>query len=90
MYKVSFRKVDIDGLPIVFRDAGVDVALASAKGGQVDRKALSLIEDALSAGKPVALACHAPGILTNVKAPNGAAIAEGRAVTGFPTPKKPP
>jgi putative intracellular protease/amidase len=31
-----------------------------------DRNALSLIEDVLSAGKPVALVCHAPGILTNV------------------------
>ena len=51
MYKVSFRKLDIDGLTIVFRDAGVDVALASPKGSQADRKALSLIEAALSAGK---------------------------------------
>ena len=48
-----------------------------------DRHALSLIEDMLSAKKPVALVCHAPGILTNVKAPNGEPIAKGRAVTGF-------
>lgn len=48
-----------------------------------DRNALSLIEDMLSAGKPVALVCHAPGILTNVKAPDGKPIAKGRAVTGF-------
>ena len=40
MYKVSFRKFDIDGVTIVFRDAGVDVALASPKGGQADPKAL--------------------------------------------------
>jgi len=33
--------------------------------------------------KPVALVCHAPGILTNVKAPNGEPIAKGGAVTGF-------
>jgi len=83
MYKVSFRKFDIDGVTIVFRDAGVDVALASPKGGQADPKAPSLIEDALSAGKPVAFVCHAPRILTNVKAPHGAPIAEGRAVTEF-------
>jgi putative intracellular protease/amidase len=37
----------------------------------------------LSAKKTVALVCHAPGILTNVKAPNGEPIAKGRAVTGF-------
>jgi putative intracellular protease/amidase len=48
-----------------------------------DRNALSLIEDMLSAKKPVALVCHAPGILTKVKAPNGEPIAKGRAVTGF-------
>jgi putative intracellular protease/amidase len=48
-----------------------------------DSDALSLIEDILSAKKPVALVCHAPGILTNVKAPNGEPIAKGRAVTGF-------
>ena len=47
-----------------------------------DRNALSLIEDVLSAEKPVALVCHAPGILTSVKAPNGEPIARGRAVTG--------
>lgn len=48
-----------------------------------DRNALSLIEDMLAAGKPVALVCHAPGILTNVKTPDGKPIAKGRTVTGF-------
>jgi len=48
-----------------------------------DRNALSFIEDMLAAGKPVALVCHAPGILSNVKAPNGEPIAKGRSVTGF-------
>ena len=48
-----------------------------------DRTALALIEDTLAAKKPVALVCHAPGILTNVKAPNGDPIAKGRKVTGF-------
>ncbi|PDT12114.1 type 1 glutamine amidotransferase domain-containing protein [Rhizobium sp. J15] len=127
----------------VFRDAGVDVSLASPKGGQPpldpksnepgfqtddthrfeadpaakaalanttklaeiragdydsvffpgghgplwdltnDRHALSLIETMLAAGKPVALVCHAPGILMNVKAPDGTPIVKGRTVTGF-------
>ncbi|OWV75515.1 dimethylallyltransferase [Rhizobium sp. R634] len=127
----------------VFRDAGVDISLASPKGGQPpldpksnepgfqtddthrfeadpaaksalantmklsevragdydsvffpgghgplwdltnDRHALSLIETMLAAGKPVALVCHAPGILMNVKAPDGTPIAKGRTVTGF-------
>ncbi|RUM18853.1 type 1 glutamine amidotransferase domain-containing protein [Rhizobium vallis] len=127
----------------VFRDAGVDITLASPKGGQPpldpksnepgfqtdetrrfeadpaakaalantlrlseiraadydsvffpgghgplwdltnDRHALSLIEDMFSAGKPVALVCHAPGILMNVKTPDGKPIVSGRKVTGF-------
>jgi putative intracellular protease/amidase len=48
-----------------------------------DRNALSLIETMLAAKKPVALVCHAPGILTNVKAPNGEPLAKGRKLTGF-------
>ena len=48
-----------------------------------DRDTLSLIEAMLAAGKPVALVCHAPGILTNVKAPNGDPLAKGRRLTGF-------
>jgi len=48
-----------------------------------DRHALSLIERTLAAGKPVALVCHAPGILTNVKGQDGGPIVAGRAVTGF-------
>ena len=48
-----------------------------------DRHALSLIEQTLAAGKPVALVCHAPGILTNVKASDGGPIVAGRSVTGF-------
>lgn len=48
-----------------------------------DRNALSLIEGMLAAGKPVALVCHAPGILTNVKTPDGKPVAKDRVVTGF-------
>lgn len=50
-----------------------------------DRHALSLIEQTLAAGKPVALVCHAAGILANVKGPDGGPAATGRAVTGFTT-----
>ena len=48
-----------------------------------DPNAHALIENMLAASKPVALVCHAPGILTKVKAPNGDPIAKGRTVTGF-------
>src|SRR5262249_27541043 len=141
--KTGFWLEELAAPYFVFRDAGVDVTLASPKGGQPpldpksnepnfqtddtrrfeqdasathalantvklseidqadfdsvffpgghgplwdltnDRDALALIEDMLAVEKPVALVCHAPGILTNVKAPNGEPIARGRSVTGF-------
>ncbi|ANL72707.1 intracellular protease/amidase ThiJ/PfpI family protein [Rhizobium phaseoli] len=48
-----------------------------------DGSAHALIEATLAAGKPLALVCHAPGILTKVKAPDGGPITKGRTVTGF-------
>src|SRR5262245_39003028 len=141
--KTGFWLEELAAPYFIFRDAGVEVTLASPKGGQPpldpksnepdfqtddtrrfgrdarathalaatvklsevdqanydsvffpgghgplwdltnDRNALSLIEDMLAASKPVALVCHAPGILTNVKAPNGEPVASGRSVTGF-------
>lgn len=141
--KTGFWLEELAAPYLIFRDAGVDITLASPKGGQPpldpksnepdfqtedthrfeqdadatrtlattvklseidhadydsvffpgghgplwdltnDRNALSLIEDMLAADKPVALVCHAPGILTQVKAPDGQPIAKGRKVTGF-------
>lgn len=141
--KTGFWLEELAAPYFVFRDACVDIALASPKGGQPpldpksnepqfqtddtrrferdenaahalantlklseisqadydsvffpgghgplwdltnDRNALSLIEDMLAAEKPVALVCHAPGILTHVMAPNGEPIAKDRSVTGF-------
>ena len=43
----------------------------------------ALIEQALEAGKPVALVCHALAVLKNVTAPGGEPIVKGRKVTGF-------
>ena len=42
-----------------------------------------LIEAFLAAGKPVALVCHAPGVLRHVKTPAGKPLVEGKNVTGF-------
>jgi putative intracellular protease/amidase len=47
-----------------------------------DQKSISLIEDFYKAGKPVALVCHAPGVLRHVKI-NGEPIVKGKRVTGF-------
>lgn len=48
-----------------------------------DKNSISLIEAFLAAKKPVALVCHAPGVLRHVKTPDGKPLVEGRKVTGF-------
>jgi len=48
-----------------------------------DQNSISLIEAFAAAGKPIALVCHAPGVLHRVKKPDGSAFVEGRHVTGF-------
>lgn len=48
-----------------------------------DKHSIALIESFLAAGKPVALVCHAPGVLRHAKTPDGRPLVEGRKVTGF-------
>jgi putative intracellular protease/amidase len=48
-----------------------------------DQASIDLIEFMLAAGKPVALVCHAPGVLRDVKGLDGSPIVQGKAVTGF-------
>jgi putative intracellular protease/amidase len=48
-----------------------------------DQHSIRLIEQAYAAGKPVAVVCHAPGVLRHVHAPNGEALVKGKPVTGF-------
>ena len=48
-----------------------------------DRDSIALIESFIAADKPVALVCHAPGVLRHVKAANGRPLVEGLQVTGF-------
>jgi len=48
-----------------------------------DKNSVKLIESFLAAGKPVALVCHAPGVLRHVKTPDGKPLVQGKKVTGF-------
>jgi putative intracellular protease/amidase len=48
-----------------------------------DRNSIALIESFQAAGKPVALVCHAPGVLRHVRTPAGRPLVEGKRVTGF-------
>lgn len=48
-----------------------------------DPNSIALVENTYRAGKPVALVCHAPGVLRHVKAADGAPLVRGKNVTGF-------
>jgi putative intracellular protease/amidase len=48
-----------------------------------DPASIALIESFVAAGKPVALVCHAPGVLRHVRTPAGRPLVEGKQVTGF-------
>ena len=48
-----------------------------------DKNSIGLIESFLAAAKPVALVCHAPGVLRHVRTPDGKPLVEGKKVTGF-------
>ncbi len=48
-----------------------------------DRRSISLIEQTYAAGKPVALVCHAPGVLRRVRGTDGKPLVTGKTVTGF-------
>ena len=44
---------------------------------------VALIEKTIAAGKPVAVVCHAPGVLRDVRAADGSPLVKGKRVTGF-------
>jgi len=48
-----------------------------------DKDSIVLIEAMAAASKPVALVCHAPGVLRHVKAADGSPLVKGKKVTGF-------
>lgn len=48
-----------------------------------DSNSINLIQDFLAANKPIALVCHAPGVLRHVKDTEGKPLVANRKVTGF-------
>jgi putative intracellular protease/amidase len=48
-----------------------------------DLDSIALIEQSLESNKPVALVCHAPGVLRHVKSSDNQPIVKGKSVTGF-------
>ena len=48
-----------------------------------DRHSIEIVQDAIASGKPVAMVCHAPAALKNVKKLDGEPLVSGLNVTGF-------
>ncbi|NBI47608.1 type 1 glutamine amidotransferase domain-containing protein [Burkholderia sp. ISTR5] len=48
-----------------------------------DRNSIALIESTFAARKPLALVCHAPGVLRHAQGQDGKPLVNGRKVTGF-------
>jgi putative intracellular protease/amidase len=48
-----------------------------------DNNPVALIQSMIAAGKPVALVCHAPGVLKGVKLHDGSPLVKDRHVAGF-------
>lgn len=48
-----------------------------------DADSVRLIESTVRAGKPIALVCHAPGVLRHATGEDGSPLVRGRRVTGF-------
>lgn len=48
-----------------------------------DPDSVRLIETTLRTGKPLALVCHAPGVMRHATNPDGTPLVRGRQVTGF-------
>lgn len=76
---VQLSSVNADQFDAVFYPGGHGPLWDLAE----DRNSIALIEAAYAASKPLALVCHAPGVLRHVKGPDGAPLVKGKHVTGF-------
>ena len=48
-----------------------------------DKNSIALIEECYNSGKPIAIVCHAPGVLKNTKKEDGSPLVQGLKITGF-------
>ena len=75
----KLSEVNVDQVDAVFYPGGHGPLWDLAE----DRHSIALIKEALAAGKPVALVCHGPAALRNVKTADGRSLVSGRNVTSF-------
>jgi len=76
---VRLADVHVDDFDAVFYPGGHGPLWDLAE----DPASIALIEHALRADTPVALVCHAPGVLRHVKNGAGEPLVKGKNVTGF-------
>jgi len=76
---VKLRDIDVSNFDAVFYPGGHGPLWDLAD----DVFSIALIEAAYATGKPVALVCHAPGVLRRVTTQDGAFLVKGKKVTGF-------
>ncbi|WIB77641.1 type 1 glutamine amidotransferase domain-containing protein [Curtobacterium sp. MCPF17_002] len=76
---VRLDSVDVADFDTVFYPGGHGPLWDLAE----DQDSVRLIQDTLRSGKPIALVCHAPGVLRHVTNEDGTPLVQGRRVTGF-------
>jgi putative intracellular protease/amidase len=75
----TLSKVSADQFDAVFYPGGHGPLWDLAE----DADSIKLIETMAAAGKPVAVVCHAPGVLKRVKGADSSPLVKGKKVTGF-------
>ncbi|WP_347454332.1 type 1 glutamine amidotransferase domain-containing protein [Acinetobacter thermotolerans] len=76
---VPLSEVNIEDFDAVFYPGGHGPLWDLAN----DENSIRLIQQTLQSHKPVALVCHAPGVLKNVQDAKGKPVVAGKNVTGF-------
>lgn len=76
---VRLAEVSVQNFDAVFYPGGHGPLWDLAESADSSR----LIESFVAANKPVALVCHAPGVLRHVTGAGGRPLVEGKRVTGF-------
>jgi putative intracellular protease/amidase len=76
---VSLQSISFDDFDAIFYPGGHGPLWDLAE----DKSSIDLLASALASNKPVALVCHAPGVLRHAKNPDGTPVVQGKKVTGF-------
>ena len=75
----KLRNIDYNTFDAVFFPGGYGLLTDLAS----DQFAVKLIKDFYETNRPIAMVCHAPAILRDVKLTNGKFLVEGKNLTGF-------